>query len=46
MDTRIEISNYHEVVCDKYESLDLPKAKESMTIIEKLKNKHPDIILV
>lgn len=46
VDMRIEVSNYWKVVKNKYEALDLPEVSQVEEIIEKLKNKHQDGILV
>ena len=44
--TRTEVSNYWQVVRDKYESLDLLEASEVVEIIEKFNRKPPNITLV
>lgn len=46
VDTRLQISNYHQMMHNKYKWLDLLEAKEIMKIIKNFKNKHSDIILV
>lgn len=45
-ETRIEVSDYQQVVKNKYEALELPKESQVAEIIEKFKSKHPDIIFV
>ena len=46
MDIRIEVSNYRQVVKNKYDPLDLSKVNEVKEIIDNFKRKHLDIILV
>ena len=45
VDTRMDISNYWQIVRHKYEALDFSEASQVMEIIEKFKSKHPDIAL-
>ena len=43
--TRIEVDNYRQKIKNKYEALDLPDAAKITKMIEKLKEKHPNIAL-
>jgi hypothetical protein len=45
-DTQIEVSNYQQLVKNKYKALDFPEATQVTKIIEKFKRKHPNMILI
>ena len=44
-ETRIEVDNYKQKVKDKYAALDLLDATNIIEMIEKFKDKHPNIAL-
>ena len=46
VETQIEVNNYKQVVKNNYDTLYLEKVTQVAEMIENLKNKHLDIILV
>ena len=45
VETQIKVENHRQKVKDKYEALDLPKVTKITKMIEKFKEKHPNIAL-